>query len=217
MTDFARARKTMVETQIAGRGIKDPRLLDAMRSVPREAFVPPDLAGSAYEDRPLPIGEGQTISQPYIVALMIEAAGIAPGQRVLEVGAGSGYAAAVLACIAAEVFGIERHARLAEDAGARLKRLGCANVAIRVDDGTLGWPEAAPFDAILAAAGGPGVPDALRDQLGPGGRLVMPVGARHGGQSLVRLTRRGETAFEREDLDTVSFVPLIGVQGWESG
>ncbi len=206
-------RARMVERQVAARGVSDPRVLDAMRVVPREAFVPPGQAARAHADGPLPIGEGQTISQPYIVALMAEAARIGPGDRVLEVGAGSGYAAAVLSRLAARVFAVERLSALAEAAAERLARLGCANVAVRAGDGTLGWPEAAPFDAIVVSAGGPEVPEALMAQLAPGGRLVMPVGRDEGIQRLLRLTRSRDGWVE-DDLGAVRFVPLIGAQGW---
>ena len=214
MTDPSRARDRMVEVQIARRGVRDPRVLDAMRAVPREAFVEPGLAGFAYEDGPLPIGEGQTISQPYVVALMVEAAGVGPGGRVLEVGAGSGYAAAVLGRIAGRVHAVERHPSLAAAARRRLERLGYDNVELRAGDGTLGWPEAAPFDAILVAAGGPGVPRALMEQLAVGGRLVIPVGGGEGRQRLLRVTRTGAAGYEEEDLGAVAFVPLVGEQGW---
>ena len=217
LSEAAGARERMVEAQLARRGIRDQRVLAAMRAVPREAFVAPGYAGVAYEDGPLPIGEGQTISQPYVVALMIEAAALGPGDRVLEVGAGSGYAAAVMAQIAAEVFAIERHQSLAAEAARRCARLGYGNVEIRVGDGTLGWPEAAPFDAILVAAGAPEAPRALKEQLKVGGRLVIPVGAGGLGQALLKLTRTGDDAWERQDLGGVRFVPLIGAQGWGGG
>ncbi|HEY0324372.1 MAG TPA: protein-L-isoaspartate(D-aspartate) O-methyltransferase, partial [Allosphingosinicella sp.] len=176
-------------------------------------FVAPDLAGEAYEDRPLPIEAGQTISQPYIVAFMIDAARVRPGQRVLEVGAGSGYAAAILGRIADSVVAIERHPELARIASERMERLGYRNVRIVEGDGTLGFAEEAPYDAILAAAAGRDVPEALLDQLAEGGILVMPVGAPSGAQRLVRVRRRGGR-FELEELDAVRFVPLIGEQGW---
>jgi protein-L-isoaspartate(D-aspartate) O-methyltransferase len=206
-------RERMVRHQIAGRGIGDPRVLDAMRAVPREAFVPEAQRPHAYDDNPLPIGEGQTISQPYIVARMAEAAAIAPTDHVLEVGAGSGYAAAILSRLAARVHAIERLPALADRAGATLRARGFDNVTIRAGDGTLGWSEAAPFDAIIVSAGGPSVPEALRAQLAPGGRLVMPVGSDPSLQRLIRLTRSGES-WQEDDLGPVRFVPLIGAQGW---
>ena len=214
MTDFAALREEMVVRQIAGRGIAGERLLEAMREVPREAFVPEALAPYAYDDSPLPIEAGQTISQPYIVALMIEAAGIAPGGKVLEIGAGSGYAAAVMGRIAGEVIAIERHEILATLAAERMARLGYRNVRIVQGDGSTGWPDAAPYDAILAAASGSHVPDALKHQLGPGGTLVMPIGEPHAIQHLVRVTRSGES-FEQRELGAVRFVPLIGAEGWD--
>ncbi|OAH26882.1 protein-L-isoaspartate(D-aspartate) O-methyltransferase [Methylorubrum populi] len=197
----------MLETQLIARGIRDAALLDAMGRVAREAFVPAEFAAEAYADGPLPIGAGQTISQPYIVALMIEALALRPGERVLEVGAGCGYAAAVLATMGARIFAIERHAALAEAARARLAALGLA-VRLRVGDGHAGWPEAAPFDAILVSAAGSAVPEALKRQLAQGGRLVIPVGP-PGGQTLLRLTRRGPERFESRDFGPVSFVPLL--------
>jgi protein-L-isoaspartate(D-aspartate) O-methyltransferase len=203
----------MVERYIRARGVRDPRVLAAIASVPREAFLPPELAEFAYEDRPLPIEAGQTISQPYVVALMTEALQLSPDEDVLEIGTGSGYAAAVLAGVARRVYTIERHAELAELSRERLARLGYANVEVRHGDGTLGWPEHAPFGAIVAAAGGPDVPRALLDQLAIGGRLVMPVGTSRA-QELVRVTRVGPTELRREDLGAVQFVPLIGEQGW---
>ena len=214
MADFAGERERMVRQQIAGRGIEGRRLLDAFRAVPREAFVPEDLQPFAYEDGPLPIEADQTISQPYIVALMIEAAEIAPGDRVLEIGAGSGYAAAVMGRIAAEVIAVERHRALVELARARMARLGFDNVRIVEGDGTGGLPDEAPFEAILCAASGSHVPQALLDQLSVGGILVMPLGEPNAVQSLVKVTRRGEKEFGQEDLGPVRFVPLIGVHGW---
>ncbi|WP_188054831.1 protein-L-isoaspartate(D-aspartate) O-methyltransferase [Sphingosinithalassobacter sp. CS137] len=214
--DFEQARATMVDRQIAARGIRDERLLAALREVPRERFVSEEFARFAYEDGPLPIEAEQTISQPYIVAHMIEEARVAPGQRVLEVGAGSGYAAAVLSRIADQVFAIERHAELAELARQRLKTLGYDNAEVRAGDGTKGWPEEAPFDAILIAAGGPQVPEPLKAQLAIGGRLVMPLGSA-GVQKLIRVTRRSDNEFDTENLGDVRFVPLIGAHGWSGG
>lgn len=212
MPDFARARERMVEAQLARRGIRDPRVLDAMREVPREAFVEPGLRDLAYEDCPLSIGKGQTISQPYIVALMAEAAELKPADRVLEVGAGSGYAAAVLSRIASRVYGIERFASLIGEARARLARLGYENVQVRCGDGTHGWPQAAPFDAILVAASADEVPPPLKDQLADGGRLVMPMNVRgqlfH--QTLRKLRRLNAEEYEESDLGPVAFVPLVG-------
>lgn len=214
MTDAGRERERMVERQIAARGVTDPRVLDAMRRVPREDFVPPSLREFAFEDAPLGIGEGQTISQPYIVARMLEAAAIGPDDRVLDVGAGSGYATAVASRLARRVHAIERIASLADAARERLRAAGCDNVELRTGDGTLGWPGAAPFDAILVAAGGPEVPKALREQLAIGGRLVMPVGDTQDIQRLLRITRTDEHRFDEQFLGDVRFVPLIGEQGW---
>jgi protein-L-isoaspartate(D-aspartate) O-methyltransferase len=204
----------MVDIQIARRGVRDARVLEALRQVPREEFVDPGFEEFAYDDGPLPIGANQTISQPYIVALMIEAAELKPSDRVLEVGAGSGYAAAVMSRIAARVYAIERHAELVDAAKRRLEKLGYTNVELRVGDGTRGWPEAAPFDAILVAAGGPEVPPTLKEQLAIGGRLIIPVGLQHSHQTLRKITRLSETQYEEEDLGAVAFVPLIGEQGW---
>jgi protein-L-isoaspartate(D-aspartate) O-methyltransferase len=200
----------MVREQIAARGICDPALLEAMRTIPREQFVSADLADQAYEDRPLPIAAGQTISQPYIVALMIEAAGVGRGSRVLEVGAGSGYAAAVIGWMAAEVIAVERHFKLAQLARDRMAELGLSNVAIVHGDGTRGWPEGAPYDAIVTAAAGERVPDALIDQLATGGRLVMPIGAVDAPQRLVSLTKEWDGRLTWQELGPVRFVPLIG-------
>jgi protein-L-isoaspartate(D-aspartate) O-methyltransferase len=212
---FAEKRRRMVEEQIAARGVVDRTVLDAMLAVPRQMFVPSAAAEFAYDDTPLPIEEGQTISQPYVVALMAAALKLTSRDRVLEIGAGSGYAAAVLSRIAAEVYAIERHAVLAELASRRMKDLGFDNVDVRHGDGTLGWPEHAPYDAILVSAGGPSVPDALRTQLAVGGRLVIPVGTTPRAQELVRVTRIGQNEYRQEELGAVQFVPLIGAQGWE--
>jgi protein-L-isoaspartate(D-aspartate) O-methyltransferase len=215
LTDRALERRSMVDRQLRRRGITDERVLAAFADVPREAFVGGAVEEFAYEDTALPIDEGQTISQPYIVALMVEALQIRPTDRVLEVGAGSGYAAAILGRLAGHVYAIERNERLANDARDRLRRLGYDNVEIRAGDGTLGWPDAAPFDAILVSAGGPDVPKALLDQLAPGGRLIIPVGGQRE-QRLVRITRTGD-GFVTEDLGAVTFVPLIGEGGWNDG
>lgn len=211
---LAAERERMVERQIAARGVNDARVLEAMRQVPREAFVASGFEEFAYEDSPLPIAEGQTISQPYIVALMIEAAEVKAGDRVLEIGTGSGYAAAVLSRIAGEVYTVERHGALAETAKRRFARLGYRNIEVRTGDGTLGWPEAAPFDAIIVTAGGPEIPESLRNQLKIGGRLVIPIGSLTHEQRLVKVVRDGEHAFHEEDLGPVRFVPLIGEHGW---
>jgi protein-L-isoaspartate(D-aspartate) O-methyltransferase len=210
-TDRQRAR--MVERQIRARGVESTAVLRAMLRVPRERYLPAHLAEFAYDDTPLPIGEGQTISQPYVVALMIDAMRLRGGERVLEIGTGSGYAAAVLAEIAGEVYTIERHETLAATARERLARDGHHNVQVRQGDGTLGWPEHAPFDAIVVAAGGPAVPESLRRQLAIGGRLVIPVGG-DAAQQLLRVTRKAPDAFVEERLGSVRFVPLVGREGW---
>ena len=219
MTSTEAARERMVTEQIVARGVRDPVLLEAMRAVPREAFVPPELAEFAYEDAPLPIEAGQTISQPYIVAAMLEALALSPGARVLEVGAGSGYAAAVLSRIAAVVHTIERHGELAALAARRCRELGYDNVHVIHGDGTQGWPAGAPYDAIVVAAGGPEAPPTLLSQLRVGGRLVIPVGSTPREQRLLRITRTKPDRYTREDLGGVRFVPLVGVEGWrgESG
>jgi protein-L-isoaspartate(D-aspartate) O-methyltransferase len=214
MADFAEQRETMVRRQIADRGIEGARLLDAFRSVPREEFLPEAVRDFAYEDGPLPIEAEQTVSQPYIVALMIAAAEVAPGDRVLEIGAGSGYAAAVMSRLAAEVIAVERHRELVELARGRMARLGYGNVRIVQGDGTGGLPEEAPFEAILCAASGSHVPEALRLQLSTGGILVMPIGEPNRVQRLVKVTRRDKRDFDEEDLGPVRFVPLIGAHGW---
>ena len=204
----------MVARQIEGRGIANERLSAAIREVPREAFVAESLAAFAYDDTPLPIEAGQTISQPYIVALMIDSADIEPGDRVLEIGAGSGYAAAVMGRIAAEVIAIERHEALARLASERMQRLGYENVRIVHGDGSAGAPDEAPFDAILAAASGSHVPQVLKEQLAISGVLVMPIGEPHSVQRLVKVRRTAEHDYVEEDLGAVRFVPLIGEQGW---
>ena len=216
MTDFAAEREAMIERQIKGRGITDTAIPDAFRAVPREAFVGTDYARLAYGDHPLPIDAGQTISQPYIVALMIEAAQIGPGDSVLEVGAGSGYAAAVMSRIAAQVVGIERQSDLVSITAERLRRLGFDNVRIVEGDGTRGWARGAPYDAILAAASGSHVPDSLVGQLKTGGRLVMPIGDPGGPQHLVRIVKQADGSLARSNLGAVRFVPLIGEEGWPS-
>lgn len=214
MSDFTTLRNRMVDRQIAARGISDPRLLAAFRTVPREEFISANHADHAYEDSPLPIESGQTISQPYIVALTIEAAKIGEGARVLEVGSGSGYAAAIIGQVAGEVIAIERHHELVELARQRMERLGYDNVRIVEGDGTLGWPEEAPFDAIVAAASGSHVPKSWIAQLKPGGRIVMPIGGPHSAQSLIKVTKTEDGTLDREDLGAVRFVPLIGHEGF---
>lgn len=214
---FTDQRARMVGRQIASRGVRSRAVLEAMRAVPREEFVAENLREYAYEDSPLPIEEGQTISQPFIVGLMVEALELEPGDRVLEVGAGSGYAAAVLGEIAAEVFAIERYEELAELALRRLRRLGYRNVEVLCADGTLGLPSRAPFDAILVSAGGPPeVPPSLIDQLKVGGRLVIPIGGEPRTQELVRIRRTGPDELSRESLGRVQFVPLVGSEGWSA-
>jgi protein-L-isoaspartate(D-aspartate) O-methyltransferase len=204
---LARARERMVADQIAARGVSDPTTLAAMRRVPRHLFVPAASQAEAYEDHPLPIGHGQTISQPYIVAFMTEALHLRGGERVFEVGTGSGYQAAVLATIAARVYSIEIVAPLAAEAKERLERLGYRNVEVRAGDGYQGWPEAAPFDAIVVTASAPRIPAPLKEQLKDGGRLVIPVGDES--QELVVVTRRGQT-FEEHRVLPVRFVPMTG-------
>ncbi|MDG4874973.1 protein-L-isoaspartate(D-aspartate) O-methyltransferase [Mesorhizobium sp. WSM4935] len=214
MLDLSRERRRMVDVHLSRRGIRDREILAAMREVPREAFVDPGYEEFAYEDGPLPIAEGQTISQPYIVAFMLEMAEIGPGDQVLEVGTGSGYAAAVMSRVVDHVYTIERHAALAEAARQRFQNLGYGNIEVRTGDGTRGWPEAAPFDAIVVAASGPGAPLALQQQLDVGGKLVIPVGDDPDEQRLLKVTRTGASTYSEEDFGGVRFVPLIGEQGW---
>ena len=204
----------MVERQLRARGIRDSRVLAAMLGVPRHAFVPPELQGNAYDDQPLPIGEGQTISQPYMVAAAAEALELRGTESVLEIGAGSGYQSAVLSLLAREVRAVETHASLAASAQNRLARLGYRNVQIRVGDGTAGWAEAAPFDVILVSAAAPQVPAPLVAQLAEGGRMVVPVGSAET-QSLLRVRRRGAEILT-ERLFECRFVPLIGRYGWSA-
>ncbi len=207
-------RARMVRQQIEERGIRDEAVLRAMRIVPRHLFVPERYQHRAYDDGPLPILARQTISQPYVVALMIAQLMLSPDDRVLEVGTGSGYAAAVLSRMVAQVYTIERHEKLVTYAQARFERLGYDNIQVRHGDGTEGWPDHAPYDGIVVAAGGPSIPDPLRQQLAVGGRLVIPVGRKQRQQWLVRLTRLGLNQFEAERLSPVAFVPLIGAAGW---
>lgn len=215
MSHFKKLRQQMIDEQLKARGLHDQTVLNALGKVPREAFTPADLIGSAYRDSPLPIEENQTISQPYIVALMTAALELKPDHRVLEVGTGSGYAAAVLGEICENVYTIERHKILADTARARLKETGYTNVQVKHGDGTLGWVEQAPFDAIIVAAGGPEVPQTLKEQLAIGGRMVIPVGQSLNLQKLVRVRRISKDEYKTEDLGDVRFVPLVGAAGWQ--
>ncbi len=212
--EYAEERERMVREQLMTRDIRDQRVLQAMRSVPRHRFVPPEYRHLAYADGPLPIGQGQTISQPYIVALMTQLLELKGDEVVLEVGTGSGYQAAILAQLAREVHTIERHSSLAESAEAILKELGVMNVFVHVGDGSKGLSEHAPYDGIIVTAAAPRVPQPLLNQLADQGRLVLPVGGR-GAQFLERWQRRG-TSFHAEQIAPVAFVPLIGEFGWES-
>jgi protein-L-isoaspartate(D-aspartate) O-methyltransferase len=211
--EFAAQLAKMIELQLRRRGVTDAAVLAAMETVPRHEFVPNELRARAYEDVPLPIGDGQTISQPYIVAAMTAALHLRPGDRVLEIGTGCGYQAAVLSQLAKEVFSVERRPDLALSASARLARLGYANVHVHCGDGTLGLPEFAPFDAILVAAAAPAVPEPLLAQLGEGGRMILPVGdAEH--QELQLVEKRGK-ALHKSTLEGCRFVPLVGHYGWQ--
>jgi protein-L-isoaspartate(D-aspartate) O-methyltransferase len=209
---FQQERIRMVERQIAARGVRDPRVLDAMRAIPRHRFVPENYRNAAYEDRPLPIGEGQTISQPYIVAVMTELLEPRPEDKVLEVGTGSGYQAALLSRLVSRVITLERLSGIAERARKNLEDLGITNVEVEVSDGTLGWPDQAPYDGILITASTPEIPPPLIDQLAEGGRLVAPVGGQ-GYQELVKLERH-QKQIEKTYHGGVVFVPLIGRYGW---
>ena len=204
----------MIEEHLLGRDIRDPAVIRAMREVPREEFVPEELADYAYEDYPLPIGEDQTISQPYIVAYMTEALELSATDRVLEIGTGSGYAAAVLGRIAATVHTVERIPSLARTARQRLEMLGYGNIHVHEGDGTLGWPDNAPYNAIVVTAGAPQVPEQLMVQLAVHGRLVIPVGPTLTVQTLVRVRRISEDDYRHEALCGVRFVPLVGIDGW---
>lgn len=212
--DFAAMRAAMVMSQLRERGIMDTAVLQAMNAVPREAFVGADHQEYAYRDSPLPLPANQTISQPYIVALMISLLEPQPSHRVLEIGTGSGYAAAVLSRIVKTVYTVERHKILVDYARECLQTVGCDNIFLRHGDGTQGWPEQAPYEGIVVSAGGPAIPDALRQQLAIGGRLVMPVGKEQRRQDLIRLTRISEDQFRRKNFGPVAFVPLVGTEGW---
>jgi len=207
------SRERMVAEQLVGRGIQDKRLLKAFSIVPRHLFVAEGFTANAYGDHALPIGEKQTITQPYMVAFMIERLGLKGTEKVLDIGSGSGYQSAVLSLLAERVFCMERISRIASKSRRLLDELHCANVILRVGDGTLGWSEEAPFDAIIISASGPRVPAALLAQLRPGGRLIMPVGADFEDQRLILVTRRG-SSFEQVDLGLCRFVKLLGKDGW---
>ncbi len=208
-------RQRMLSEHLIGRGIADPAVLSAMALVPREEFVPPDLFEFAYDDYPLPIGEGQTISQPYIVAYMTEALELTKEDSVLEIGTGSGYAAAILSRIAGAVYSVERLGHLAQSAVERFRMLGYRNISVLEGDGTLGWPEHAPYNAIVVTAGAPEIPKPLLEQLAVDGRLVIPVGPDPYLQNLLRVRRTATNDYTREDLCPVRFVPLVGANGWK--
>jgi protein-L-isoaspartate(D-aspartate) O-methyltransferase len=210
---FDEQREAMVETQLRKRGVKDERVLQAMATVPRHEFVPPQSRRAAYKDEPLAIGDGQTISQPYIVASMSAALGLSGSEKVLEIGTGSGYQAALLALLAREVYSVEFRADLAKSAAERLERLGFENVHVHCGDGSTGLKELAPFDAILVAAAAPSMPEPLLEQLGEGGRIIAPIGAEDH-QELVRMTRHGNQ-YLSERREACRFVPLVGRYGWK--
>ncbi len=206
-------RKRMVETQLKSRGIQDPGVLTAFLKVPRHEFVPEDLRDQAYQDGPLPIGYNQTISQPYMVAVMVQQASVGPGERVLELGTGSGYQAAILAELGSEVYTAERIPDLAEEAEARLERLGYGKVNVRLSNGTLGWEEQAPFDAIIVSAAAPKIPDPLLEQLAEGGRLIIPLD--DGPSQILSLIERTPEGFRKHQGERCTFVPLLGEYGWK--
>jgi protein-L-isoaspartate(D-aspartate) O-methyltransferase len=210
--DFDRQRKAMVRNQIAAKGVNDARVLEAMCRVPREKFVPRREAGEAYADSPLPIDCGQTVSQPYMVALMTECLGLTGSEKVLEIGTGSGYQTAILCLLCDMVYSVEKHPELSEKAMAVLKELGCTNVSLKVGDGTRGWPEHAPYDGIIVTAGAPDIPRPLVEQLVVGGRLVIPVGDAFS-QVLKKFVKTGK-GYETEDVCGCRFVPLVGEYGW---
>ncbi|MBP1752171.1 MAG: pcm [Geobacteraceae bacterium] len=212
--NFDTARKRMIETQILARGITDRRVIDAMLKIPRHIFVEEAMASQAYNDNPLPIGEKQTISQPYMVALMTELLELTGKEKVLEIGTGSGYQAAILALLADRVYTVERIRPLALKARKALDSLGLLNINIKISDGTIGWKEEAPFDAILVTAGAPVIPSGLVDELAPGGRLVIPVGDQYE-QTLVKITKQEDGSIEQQNLIGCRFVKLIGKYGWE--
>jgi len=212
--DFSTSRRRMVERHIRERGITDPLVIESMSHVPRHLFVEEALQGQAYSDFPLPIGEKQTISQPFIVGFMTQALQLQGGEKVLEIGTGSGYQAAVLARIVSRVYTVERLPALARRARRILDSIGANNVNIRLSDGTFGWDEEAPFDAIIITAGAPSIPAKYREQLAVGGRLVIPVGTL-GAQTLKRVVRLGEAEYTEENLLDCRFVPLVGKFGWE--
>jgi len=210
---YKHAREAMVENQIIARGITDTRVLAAMRSIPRHAFVPEKFASEAYDDHPLPVGAGQTISQPYIVALMTSRLLLSGKEKVLEIGTGSGYQAAILAMLAGEVHSVERIPELAESAQKTLKELGIKNVFVYKADGSLGWPDAAPYDRIIVTAAAPAVPKELTEQLKQGGRLIIPVGERW--NQMLEEWERTDAGLEKRDVLPVVFVPLLGEKGWK--
>jgi protein-L-isoaspartate(D-aspartate) O-methyltransferase len=212
--DYGKERLIMVEEQLRRRGISDRRVLEAMEKIPRHLFVLEDYRDSAYEDRPLPIGEGQTISQPYMVAIMTQSLELEGRERVLEIGTGSGYQTAILAELAQKVFTIERIPALTQRAQKALEDLGYPNISFLSGDGSRGWPEEAPFDAIMVTAGSPDVPPTLKSQLAEGGRLVIPTGPRFT-QTLYKLTREGNR-FTEEEVTGCVFVPLVGDYGWKN-